>query len=101
MAEIKTSAIVSKSFDEQLQQLCDFGILGESETLKRRQRDRAAADALATSYLAFLECPEDVKTWGVNNKVPAFAEMTWQAGFVAGWRMAIANAAKHQDEREG
>ena len=55
----------------------------------------AAADAFAMAYLAEQGCPEDLKTWGMNNKIPAFAEMTWQAGYVAGFRAAIAGISKY------
>lgn len=47
---------------------------------------RRAADADATRRLAELECPADLLEWGRNHNIPAFAEMTWCAGFIAGWR---------------
>lgn len=79
----------------QLQRLCDLGLIAESEEVKERKRAQAAADAFAMAYLAEQGCPEDLKTWGLNNKIPAFAEMTWQAGYVAGFRAAIAGISKY------
>jgi len=51
---------------------------------------RMAADAYALAYIAACECPADIKQFGRNHGIPMFAEMSWQAGFVAGWRMARA-----------
>ena len=47
--------------------------------------DRAAGVA-ALSCLSELRCPPDVQAFGERHRIPAFAEATWRAGFVVGWR---------------
>ena len=45
---------------------------------------RMAADAYALAYIAACECPADIKgKFGRNHGSLAFAEMSWQVGFVA------------------
>lgn len=72
---------------------------GSTEEAERRGREnaerklaleRAEADAYATRILAEMHCPADLVEFGKNHGIPVFAEVTWQAGFMAGWRMAIA-----------
>lgn len=60
----------------------------ESAAAKNAHLRRAAADAEATRYLAEMECPPDLIEWGERHRIPMFAEFTWMAGFVAGWRAA-------------
>lgn len=60
------------------------------ESDKKLRIARMAADAYALAYIAACECPDDLKQFGKNHGIPTFAEMSWQAGFIAGWRMARA-----------
>ena len=64
-------------------------IEGSNEAEKAIRIAKAHADAMALRVIAEMECPDDLKRWGVQNKIPTFAEVTWQAGFVQGWRMAL------------
>ncbi len=57
--------------------------------LKAAQRQ---ADAFAARILAANECPADLKEWGRAHGIPEFAEYTWQAGFLAGLRIAHLSA---------
>ncbi len=71
---------------------------GEQKAQERIRMERIAADAQATAYLAAQECPNDLIEWGNNNRIPEFAKLTWQSGFAAGWRFALAHARKQNDE---
>ena len=63
-------------------------------TAETRQSDDAAelrtqaANAEAMRFLAEMMCPADLLDWGRRHGIPAFAEVTWNAGFMAGWRAA-------------
>jgi hypothetical protein len=67
---------------------------GEAKAKARIESERIAADAEATRYLAEMNCPDDLRTFGANHGIPTFAEATWMAGFVAGWRLAVARGNK-------
>lgn len=51
------------------------------------------ADAKAAKLLAAKECPEDLISWGQAHGIPAFAELAWQAGFLAGMKIAMLEVA--------
>lgn len=73
---------------------------GESRAASKISAAKAAADAYAARILAERECPEDLKEWGRAHGIPVFAEVTWQAGFLAGMRVAIMDRMKEdEDER--
>jgi hypothetical protein len=59
-----------------------------------------ATDAEATRYLAEMTCPADVVEFGRRHAIPSFAEFTWQAGFMAGWRAAQTRKADGSAEDE-
>ena len=63
---------------------------GRRDAAMTVESERREGDAYAAAYLAELNCPADLVEFGRNHNIPTFAEMTWQAGFVAGWRMAVA-----------
>jgi hypothetical protein len=67
-----------------------------AEQTIRAGRVKAGAEALR--YLAELQCPPDVVEFGRNHKIPLFAEVTWQGGFVAGWRLATAYFERQRKE---
>ena len=67
---------------------------GAAKASRQIHIERIAADAEATRYLAEMECPEDLIEWGKNHNIPTFAEVTWMAGFMRGWRMAVARSEK-------
>ena len=69
---------------------------GQSDVLKKISVERIRADAAATQYLAEMECPADLIEWGRSHGIPNFAEFTWSAGFVHGWRMAVARGLRSQ-----
>lgn len=71
---------------------------GEYRARAQIRRERIAADAQATAYLAAQECPRDLIEWGRNNRIPEFAQFTWQAGFAAGWRFALAHVRKDAEQ---
>lgn len=62
--------------------------LGERDAQRRQFLARQRADAEALAYLAAMECPLDLQEWGERHNIPTFAQLTWQAGFIQGWRMA-------------
>jgi hypothetical protein len=74
---------------------------GRAQAEKRIERERIEADAEATRYLAEMNCPADLIEWGKNNGIPAFAEVTWTHGFMAGWRMACARQIATDARKEG
>ncbi|WP_066922976.1 hypothetical protein [Methylobacterium sp. CCH5-D2] len=64
--------------------------LSNPDVLREREErldaeDRAAGVA-ALSCLSELRCPPDVRAFGERHRIPTFAEATWRAGFVDGWR---------------
>lgn len=63
---------------------------GERDAEMLAELERREADAYAARYLAEAHCPVDLVEWGKNHNIPTFAEFTWQAGFLAGWRMCAA-----------
>lgn len=81
--------------------------LWQSEEELRAAEERAAkivgnrqraADAIATAELAALSCPPDLIEWGRIHGIPTFAELTWQAGFAAGWRAFLAATGRTELE---
>lgn len=65
---------------------------GAAKAANRVAREKRMADAEATRYLAEMDCPEDVIEFGKRHGIPVFAEATWMAGFMQGWRLAVARA---------
>jgi hypothetical protein len=64
-----------------------FGRLeGEAEADKALSMAEHAANAKAAKLLAAQECPTYLIEWGRQHGIPTFAEVTWQAGFLAGMR---------------
>lgn len=61
---------------------------GASEALTEISRAERVANAKAARLLAARECPADLLEWGRIHGIPTFAEVTWQAGFLAGMRAA-------------
>lgn len=72
---------------------------GSAEAEKAIRIAKAHADAMALRYIAECECPDDLKQWAINNKIPTFAEVTWQAGFVQGWRMSLVMQSRALEDR--
>jgi hypothetical protein len=70
----------------------------EREAVLRAKRameaEKNAADAEAAIYLAQLHCPPDVVAFGNRHKIPEFAKLTWNAGFIQGWRAAQSQKLK-------
>lgn len=66
--------------------------LGEIAAADRRAQEKAAR------LLAERECPPDLIEWGRLHLIPTFAEFTWQAGFLAGMRVAMLGAAPKESE---
>lgn len=64
---------------------------------------RRAAEACALRELADMRCPEDLRDWGRRHGIPTFAEMTWQAGFAAGYAAGLAHLQNRQqiEQQEG
>jgi hypothetical protein len=54
------------------------------------------ANAIAARLLAARECPPDLIEWGRIHGIPTFAEVTWQAGFLAGMRAASLKETGHE-----
>lgn len=85
-----------------------FGHFSAEAELRRAQEDaernaairQQAADAEATRYLAEMACPADVTEFGRRHAIPNFAEFTWQAGFMAGWRAAQTRKADGTRDEE-
>jgi hypothetical protein len=76
---------------------------GEAEATRRLAWARRRAEAIGARLLAAKECPEDLKEWGRAHGIPSFAEMTWQAGFLAGMAAAQLDRAEgsmHDDPGE-
>lgn len=65
---------------------------GTSEALQDISRAERVATAKAARLLAERECPPDLIEWGRIHKIPTFAKVTWQAGFLAGMRVAALDA---------
>lgn len=61
---------------------------GEIEAEKSLSMAERAANAKAAKLLAAKECPEHLIEWGRRHNIKNFAEVTWQAGFLAGMRAA-------------
>ncbi len=61
------------------------------------QRQRIA-EAQALDELAERECPPSVIEFGTRHGVPTFARFTWDAGFAAGWKAALARLARRETE---
>lgn len=67
-----------------------FGkIEGEAEADKSLALARHRAETKAATLLAARECPPDLIEWGRIHGIKTFAEVTWQAGFLAGMRAAM------------
>lgn len=62
----------------------------EDEASRQARARRELAKAVALRELADIRCPEDLKEWGRRHNIPTFAEMTWQAGFMAGYAAGLA-----------
>lgn len=58
------------------------------EETTRREREDADILALSLQVLAGAECPDDVMEFGKRHRLPTFAEATWKAGYIAGFRAA-------------
>ncbi len=61
---------------------------GESDARELLREAERRANAKAAKLLAAHECPQDLIEWGRSHGFPTFAEVTWQAGFLAGMRVA-------------
>lgn len=79
MTELLKQLISIRSADEELR-------ASQADAEREAFIRRTAADASATRRLADLECPADLIEWGRSHGIPTFAEVTWCAGFIAGWR---------------
>lgn len=67
---------------------------GEAEAAQLLTSAQHRANALAAKILAAHECPDDLIEWGRIHGIPTFAQVTWQAGFLAGMRAsAMVDAA--------
>lgn len=64
------------------------------------QRRQRIAEGIALDELAERECPADLIAYGERHGLPAFARATWQAGFAAGWKAALAHLARRETENE-
>ena len=62
----------------------------------RIRRLNAQAEALRAA--ADMACPEDVKEFGRRHRIERFAELTWQAGFEAGY---AAGLSRLRDRQQG
>ena len=62
---------------------------GEAEARVSLTAAQHRANARAAQLLAARECPADLVEWGRIHGIPTFAEVTWQAGFLAGMRAAM------------
>lgn len=68
--------------------------MGGADAAQTLTRAEHLANALAAKILAARECPEDLIEWGRIHGIPTFAQVTWQAGFLAGMRaFAMVDAA--------
>lgn len=65
---------------------------GTSAAIGDIRRATRVAEAKAARLLAERECPADLIEWGRVHGIPAFAEHTWVAGFLAGMRIAALDA---------
>ena len=73
--------------------------MGEAEAAQTLTSAQHQANALAAKILAARECPEDLIEWGRIHGIPTFAQVTWQAGFLAGMRAsAMMDAAAKEDK---
>lgn len=62
---------------------------------------RLGAQAEALREAADMACPTDVKDFGERHGIPRFAELTWQAGFEAGYAAGLARLRdRRRDEAE-
>jgi hypothetical protein len=61
---------------------------GEADATRRLMAAKVRAEACAAKFLAAHKCPADLIEWGRLHGIPTFAEVTWQAGFLAGMRIA-------------
>lgn len=62
---------------------------------------RANAQAEALRQIADMSCPEDVKEFGKRHRIARFAELTWCAGFAAGYAAGLARLRDRDDGEEG
>lgn len=73
--------------------------MGQAEAAQILTSAQHHANALAAKILAARECPEDLIEWGRIHGIPTFAQVTWQAGFLAGMRAsAMMYAAAKEDK---
>lgn len=70
---------------------------GKSDALGAIMAATNRANAKAARLLAERECPADLIEWGRSHGFPTFAEVTWQAGFLAGMRVAMLDQAEMKD----
>lgn len=74
---------------------------GTSAALQEISRASHVAEAKAARLLAERECPPDLIEWGRAHGIPAFAEMTWVAGFLAGMRVAAMDELARPQDHPG
>ena len=67
---------------------------GQAEAAQEIDAAKRQAEAKAMYLFAATQCPADLIEWGKAHGIPTFAEMTWQAGFRAGMRAAVAALPK-------
>lgn len=72
----------------------------EAAAVKAASIRQQAAEAHALRELAEMHCPPDLIEYAKRHSIPTFAEATWQAGFMQGWKMGLARMARHDAERE-
>jgi hypothetical protein len=88
---IKSSDLVERLFGEKM---------AEAEVQQTLTSAQHHANALAAKILAARECPEDLIEWGRIHGIPTFAQVTWQAGFLAGMRAAALECAVAKEAPE-
>ena len=59
---------------------------GKDDADKEIAAAEGRAGVAAAIILAALHCPEAIRKFGQLHNIPLFAEMTWEAGFIAGMR---------------
>lgn len=74
---------------------------GESAAINDITHAERIANAKAARLLAERECPPDLIEWGRAHGIPTFAEVTWQAGFLVGMRVAMLEKAKERETDAG
>lgn len=67
---------------------------GERDADEVLEAAKLRANAKAAKILAAIQCPERLREWGKIHRIANFAEMTWEAGFVAGMLAAEVGKGK-------